>query len=445
MLLRPSKSALSWAVGLALGVAPTALLAAGFYIQEQSVSGLGRAFAGEAAIASDASTIYFNPAGMTRLKAPEFQAAVHLLVPKSTVTNQGSTAATPGTLGNPLPYEGGNGGNPYAPSPVPNLFYARPLNDQTWLGIGITAPFGLANDYDDDFFARYDSTETSLKVIDIAPSIAYALNDRVSIGGGLNIQYADATLKRALPDPTNPGGPTLATDGESSLSADSWDVGFNIGLLADLSETTRLGVHYRSAISHTLDGTADIDPPVALAGFGVMPESIAGKADLKLPDMVSLGLAHELDDRWTLLAQYTWFGWSNFNEIRVRFNDGRDDDVTPQNYRNTWALALGAQYALDDRWTLRGGIQYDQTPTQDGSRATRTPDGDRTWFSAGASYDRDSRLGFDFAYTYIHVAQESLDLTRDFYSGTALASSVELDGTTEGHVHILAAALRYRF
>ncbi|MFW5454741.1 OmpP1/FadL family transporter [Thioalkalivibrio sulfidiphilus] len=439
---RLNKTTLAWAVGLALGAAPGALLAAGFYIQEQSVSGLGRAFAGEAAIASDASTIYFNPAGMTRLKAPEFQAAVHLLVPKSTVSNSDSRAITPGTGGNPLPYEGGSGGNPYEPSPVPNLFYARPLNEQTWFGLGITAPFGLANEYDRNFFARYDSTETSLKVIDIAPSIAYQLNDRVSIGGGINIQYADATLKNALPDPTRVGGPSVDTDGEFALSGDSWDYGFNIGLLVDLSDDTRIGVHYRQGITHTLEGTATTRLPVGLGGTSV---SQGGEADLKLPDMVSVGVSHRFTDRWTGLAQYTWFNWSNFDEIAVKLASGDHPDPVRQNYKNSWALALGAEYQLDDRWTLRGGIQYDTTPTQDGFRTTRTPDGDRTWFSAGASYERDSRLGFDLAYTYIDVAKESLNLDREFYDGLPFASSVELRGTTEGHVHILAAALRYRF
>jgi long-chain fatty acid transport protein len=428
MVHRSSKSALSWAVGLALGVAPTALLAAGFYIQEQSVSGLGRAFAGEAAIASDASTIYFNPAGMTKLKAPEFQVAVHLLVPTAEVTDGGSTF-------NGTPYTGSNGGNPYDPSPVPNLFYARPVNERTWVGLGITAPFGLASDYDSDFFARYDSTETSLKVIDIAPSVAYAINDRVSIGGGLNIQYADATLKTAIADPVF--GPTPESDGEFALSGDSWDYGFNIGLIMDISEMTRLGLHYRQAITHTLKGEARTTQP-QIAGGGVTMEG--GQADLKLPDMASVALTHRFNDRWTGLAQYTWFGWSNFDEIAVKVDTSADPAPVEQNYKNSWALAVGAEYQLDDRWTLRGGIQYDKTPTQDGFRSSRTPDGDRTWYSAGASYERDSRLGFDLAYTYIDVAKGSMDLTRN--SGTG---DVVMTGTTEGHVHILAAALRYRF
>jgi long-chain fatty acid transport protein len=442
MTYRLTRPGLAWVAGLSLGAAPGLALAAGFYIQAQSVSGLGRAFAGEAAIAADASTLFFNPAGMTRLEAPEFQVAAYLLMPTSTVRDTGSTAATPGTLGNPLPYEGGGGGNPYDPTPVPNLFYARPINERAWYGFGLTTPFGLANGYDDDFFARYDSSRSSLRVLDLQPSFAVQLNDRVAVGGGINLQYADATLRNALPDPTVPGGPTLETDGQFALEGDSWDYGFNVGVLVELDEATRLGLHYRQGITHTLKGTATTRMPVGLGGAS---ESDRGRADLKLPDMIFLGLSHRFSERWTGLAQYTWFNWSNFDEIAVKLDAGPDPDPVQQNYRNSWALALGAEYLLNDRWTLRGGIQYDRTPTRDGFRNTRTPDGDRTWLSAGASYERGPRLGFEFAYTYFHVGRESLDLTRTFYAGTPVASTVELEGTTEGRVHILAAALRYRF
>jgi long-chain fatty acid transport protein len=430
MSYRLNRHGLAWAAGLALGAAPGLVLAAGFYIQEQSVSGLGRAFAGESAIAADASTIYFNPAGMTRLEAPEFQVAVHLLVPTARVTDKGSTF-------NGAPYTGGSGGNPYDPTPVPNLFYARPVNERTWLGFGLTAPFGLANGYDKDFFARYDSSRNSLKVIDLQPSIAYQLNDHVSIGGGINIQYADATLENALVDPL---GPSLDTDGKFTLEGDSWDYGFNIGLLADLNADTRLGIHYRQGIVHTLKGTARTRYPTNVPFVGGQTVVEDGEAKLKLPDIVSLGLSHRFSERWTGLVQYTWFNWSNFDEIAVKLEDSTDPAPVRQNYRNSWALALGADYVLNERWTLRGGIQYDVTPTQDGYRTTRTPDGDRTWFSVGASYERDQRLGFDFAYTYIDVAKEPLDLTRNAGTG-----DVVMRGTTDGNVHILAAALRYRF
>ncbi|MCG5524969.1 outer membrane protein transport protein [Ectothiorhodospira haloalkaliphila] len=445
-----SRNALSCAVAGALALSGATLWhspvkAAGFYIQEQSVSGLGRAFAGEAAVARDSSTIFFNPAGMVFLPGTEVQAAVHLLVPKASVSDKGSTASS--EL-NPLVYDGvefmgGSGGNPYDPTPVPNFFISHQHDDRTWFGFGLTAPFGLANHYDDDFFARYDSTETDLKVLNLQPSMAYRLTDRLAIGGGIDIQYADATLKNAIPDPLNPGGPTLETDGEQRLDADSWDYGFNLGLMWQATDTTRVGLHYRQGIKHTLDGKARVRNPQGLVpqiGEGFEED---GSADLHLPDMVALGLRQELNDRWTLMAQYKWFKWSNFDEIRVRFDpdSGLGDNSVEQNYKDSWALSVGAEYQLDDRWTLRGGLQYDRTPTQDGYRTTRTPDGDRTWYSFGASYEQGPNWGFDVAYTYIDISRESLELTR----GQDVGAAINLTGTTEGHVHILAAAVRYRF
>ncbi|WP_038051537.1 OmpP1/FadL family transporter [Thioalkalivibrio sp. ALJ1] len=426
MTMKPSRRlALTAAVSTVLFATPTTLLAAGFYIQEQGVSGLGRAYAGEAAIASDASTIYFNPAGMTRLERNEVQAGVHLLIPNAEV-NQRNTQ---------IP--GRDSGNPYDPTPVPNLYWAEQYSDRVWLGFGLSAPFGLKNEYNDDFFARYDSLESDLRVLNLQPSIAFDLTDRISIGGGLDLQYADATLRSATPDPT---GPNPDTDGEFELEGDNWDVGFNIGMLFDLTDNTRLGIHYRDGISHTLQGTATAtlstnDPNRAVVGDTIVQ---GGQAGLKLPDIASIGIRHRFNDRWTGLAQYTWFNWSNFDEIRIELATG--DQVLEQNYNNSYALAVGAEYEMNPRWTLRGGIQYDQTPTQTDGRSTRTPDGDRTWFSFGASYASSDRLTFDLGYSYIHIESEDVDITRSF-NGT----DINMQGTTKGHVHVLSAAMRYHF
>ena len=391
-------------------------MAAGFYIQEQGVSGLGRAYAGDAAIASDASAIYFNPAGMTRLDDNELQAGIHVLIPSASV-DQGNTG---------IP--GRDSTNPYDPSLVPNLYWAQRYSDTVWLGFGLSAPFGLRNEYRDDFFARYDSLESDLKVLNFQPSIAVDLNDRISIGGGVDLQYAEATLRSAIPADLNP-----AHDGEFGLEGDSWDVGYNIGLLAELSDDTRLGIHYRSGVTHTLRGTATLTEPFGGPSF-VLP----GQADLRLPDIASIGLRHQFSERWSGLAQYNWFNWSRFDKIDIELPTG--DQVLRQNYRNSYGIAVGAEYILDPRWTLRGGIQYDRTPTRLDGRSTRTPDGDRTWFSFGASYATSDQFTVDLAYTYIHVAREEIDITRSF-NGVP----VRMQGTTDGNVHVLAAALRYHF
>ncbi|WP_017941907.1 MULTISPECIES: OmpP1/FadL family transporter [unclassified Thioalkalivibrio] len=425
MTLKPSRRlALAATVSTVLFAAPTTLMAAGFYIQTQGASGLGRAHAGDVVVASNASTIYFNPAGMTRLERNEVQAGVHLLIPNAEVDQRNTR----------IP--GRDSGNPYDPTPVPNLYWAEQYSDRVWLGFGLSAPFGLKNEYSDGFFARYDSLESDLRVLNLQPSIAFDLTDRISIGGGLDLQYADATLRSAIPADLQP-----QNDGEFELEGDNWDVGFNIGMLFDLTDDTRLGIHYRDGITHTLNGTASIT-----ASAGSPTSVLPGQADLKLPDIASIGIQHRFNDRWTGLAQYTWFNWSNFDEIRIQLPQG-NEQVLEQNYRNSYALAVGAEYEMNPRWTLRGGIQFDQTPTQTDGRSTRTPDGDRTWFSFGASYAGSDRLTFDLGYSYIHIASEDLDITRGFDSNQdgQADTFVNMQGTTKGHVHILSAAMRYHF
>ena len=414
-----------------LGLAPTAVLAAGFYLQEQGVTGLGRAYAGEAAFADDASTIYFNPAGMTRLESAEVQAGAHLLFPHSSTRNDGSSF----TNVNTFDVDGSQGDNPYDPTPLPNFYWAEPQSERVWLGFGLGTHFGLKGEYDDDFFARYDSLETDLQVLNLQPSIAVRVSDRVSIGGGIDLQYADATLRAAIPDAT---GADPATDGEYRLEGDSWDVGYNIGVLIDLADTTRLGFHYRSGVTHTLKGTARVSMPEN--GPISRPVIATGEAELKLPDIASAALSHRLNERWTGLVQYTWFRWSNFDEIAVESANPLAEQELEQNYRNSYALAVGAEYELNPDWTLLGGLQYDRTPTRDGYRSTRTPDGDRTWLSLGASWHPTDRLSVDLGYSYVHVSREDIDLTREFDTGT-----VEYSGSTRGRVNILSAGLRYTY
>lgn len=401
--------------------------AAGFYIKEQSVTGLGRAFAGESAVSEDASTIFFNPAGMTRLQGPEASAGVHLLVPRADLENRGSSSSSPaGTL----PIGGSDGGNPYDPTPVPNAYFAYPvMGRDLWVGLGVSAPFGLANKYDANWFGRYDSIETDLLTINIAPSVAYKVLDWVSIGGGIDIQYADAKLVNAVF-----AGPT-APDVISNVEGDDWAVGYNVGVLFEPLPTTRVGVHYRSRIDHTLEGD------VKLTQAGALRSNLPGTADLDLPDIIAVGFAHDVTPALTVMAEYNWYGWSSFKEIRVK-RSGLPDQVVTQNYEDTFSVAVGAQYKLNDEWTVRSGFQYDETPTVDGFRSTRTPDGDRYWLSAGLSYDVSDNFTVDVAYTHIFISDSDVNTRQP---GAAPVLSTNTRASLESSVDIFAAALRYKF
>lgn len=392
--------------------------AAGFYIQEQSVKGLGSAFAGSTTSLEDASTVYFNPAGMTKLDRLQINAGAHLLIPTADIDNNGSTLP-PGAI------IGGNGGNPYDPTPVPNFFVAAPvLQDQLWLGLGITAPFGLANDYDEGWFGRFDSTETELTTINIQPSIAVKATEWLSIGGGIDIQYADAELKSTVSN--------VVSEGTSTLEGDDISVGYNIGVQIEPIKGTEIGVHYRSAISHELDGR------ISVAGLTAGDFDIAGTADLDLPDVATFGLAHDVNDKLRLMGQATWFGWNNFQDITAKNDAGTTISQVVQNYQTTWAFAVGAEYDMNEQWTVRAGYQHDETPTTDQFRTSRTPDGDRNWFSAGATYKMNDRLDLDLAATYIDISEETINVSRN--SGLAT-----IRANTEGSVGILALGLTYKF
>jgi long-chain fatty acid transport protein len=413
----------STALSLILIASATPAMAAGFYIQEQSVKGLGNAFSGSTTSIDDASTIYFNPAGMTELDGAQANVGVHLLLPNADITDNGSTAPGGG------PIVGNDNGNPYDPSPVPNLYIATPLSvgeHEIWTGIGVSAPFGLASDYGEDSFLRFDSTETELTTINVAPSVAYKINDMVSVGGGLDIQYADAELKSAI---------FAGANGTSTLEGDDITLGYNLGVTIKPAPTTELGLHYRSAISHELDGK------VIVEGSGAADRNDDGTANLDLPDILTFGAAHDVNDKLRVMGQATWFGWSRFEDIDADVDTGVDPAPIVQDYQNTMAFAVGAEYDLRPDLTVRVGYQFDETPTTDEFRTSRTPDGDRHWFSGGATYKLNNKIELDFAATYIDIADGTIDVTRN---GAPLPPA-QVTADTDGYVGIVAAGLNYKF
>jgi len=402
----------------------TAAHSAGFYIQEQSVKGLGTSFAGSVTSIDDASTVYFNPAGMTKLDGAQANAGVHFLIPNGDLDDTGTTLP-PGQTGL------GSAGNPYSISPVPNLYGAMPLTDTIWGGIGVSAPFGLANEYNNGWFGRYDSTETELTTINLTPALAFKPTNWLALGIGADIQYADADLQSAV-------FVGAGTEGVSKLEGDDISYGYNLSALIKPMANTEIGFHYRSAISHKLDGKITVE------GTGTPGDSVVnGSADLDLPDIATFGIAHDLTPETRLMGQATWFGWNNFQDITAVTDAGVVRSSVVQNYKATWAFALGAEHDLNDIWTIRAGYQYDQTPTRDEFRTSRTPDGDRNWFSGGATYKLNDKIELDFAATYIHVGNETINVTRNTSVSPALASNVRAD--TSGSVGIVAFGLNYKF
>src|SRR5688572_2536097 len=356
MMKACAKKAVALAVGVALGGLAQGVFAGGFGIGTQSGSGVGNAFAGGAAVADDASVVWSNPAGMMLLPSgKQVTGALHMLKPSFKFQNQGSTGvyAAPGTG------DGGDGGDWAF---VPNGFFTMDINPQWRFGVALNVPFGLKTEYDTGWRGQLTGIKSEIKTININPSVAYKLNDAVSIGGGLSLQKIEAELTSFA------GGA-----GVSTLSADDIGYGFNLGLMAQVSPATRLGLSYRSRIKYGLEGTVTFSG--APAGNG----SIA--ADLKVPESYSISLFHVLDPKWELMGDITRTGWDSIPQLRIMRTSGAGAGTVLStlvfNWKDTWRYGVGANYKWSDQTKLRFGLALDKTPTNDVDRTPRLPDQDR--------------------------------------------------------------------
>ncbi|TEA74794.1 porin [Allopusillimonas soli] len=416
-----------------LGIVPAIILsmgaaggahAAGFQLLEQSASGLGNAYAGSAAIAQDASTIFYNPAGMIKLDGINVSGGVNAIRPSFKFGNDGSTG--PGGL---WPVGTNTGGDAGSWGLVPNLYGSWRINPDWAVGLGIGAPFGLMTEYDDDWIGRFHSTKFSIESININPSVAYRVSDRLSIGAGLNWMHLDADYRRAaMLGPMGPEGRAGV-----KMNGDGW--GWNVGMLYDITPDTRIGLSYRSAVKMDVDGDTKV--------YGPGPVGVLMRADaetsVKLPDTATLSFTHNLNDRWQLLADVSWTGWSKIESLDIYNSGPVPDDSLDLKFRDTWRIALGANYRASEKWTLRGGIAWDQSPVRDAEhRPTSLPDNDRYWVSVGARYNFSERASIDVGYAHLFVKDTDINNNAGPSKGT-------VRGDYSSNANIVGVQVSYRF
>jgi long-chain fatty acid transport protein len=390
--------------------------AGGFALNESSASSLGTAHAG--AGAEDAGTIFYNPAALTRLRGSQFMAAGSLLMPSIHFHNQGSATAT----GAPL--AGGNGGGAGSTSFVPGLFTAHRVSPDLTFGLGIHAPFGLKTNYDWGWAGRYQALKSELIAIDINPTLAYRIDDRLSVGAGLSAQYVNVEISKAIDFGSICAGSLglaacapagylpQARDGAATVKGHDWGFGFNLGLMLQPNAVTRLGIAFRSAVKYTIDGDAryarpqNLPAPLALAPAFT---NSGASARLELPESLRIGAQVDLSPRWTLMGDATWMRWNRFQELRISFANGAPDSVTPENWRNTVRVAVGAAYRASPAWKLRGGIAWDPTPVRQEFITPRIPDADRTWLAFGAQYQSSAQSTWEVGYAHLFIKDASID------------------------------------
>ncbi|MDD3354079.1 outer membrane protein transport protein [Zoogloea sp.] len=384
---------------LAAGLASGQAVAAGFQLLEQNASGIGNAYAGSAAVAENASTIFFNPAGMTQLKEREVSAGLSLVRPTFKFSNRGSSTGVMTGAGD------GNDAGSWAA--IPNGYLSWALRKDLYVGVGFGAPFGLVTEYDNPWLGGAQAIKFDIKTYNINPSVAYRVNEKVSIGAGLSYQRMEAEYVR---NATVTSAALAATRATLDAGDNRW--GWNVGALFTLSPGTKVGVSYRSAIKHELTGRLSVNGPAAGASAALATGS--AKAEVELPDTFILSVAQSLSDKWEMLGDVSWTGWSSIPKVDIVRTSGVLSGVTVQtldtHFRDTWRYALGANYRMSDTLKLKFGIAYDQTPVQSAQhRLVSLPDNNRTWLSTGAQLRLDRGSLLDLGVAYLHVPESTID------------------------------------
>ena len=403
--------------------------AAGFALIEQNASGMGNAYAGGSAIAEDASTIYFNPAGMTYIQGTQAVGALHLINPNAEFNNKGSVA---GDFPGPAPARplGGEGPNAGDLAFVPNFYFKMDLTDSVKLGIGVNVPFGLKTEFDNKWIGRFHADKSEVKTININPSIAFKVNDQLSLGFGVSAMRAEATLSRAI----NVG----LRESKVEIKGDDWGFGFNLGAIYQATADTRIGVAYRSKVEQHLDGRSK-SPFTTLNASPTHTLNTGVKADMTLPESFSVSAFSHVNDTWDLMGDVTWTRWSQLEELRIVRDNGSILTVTPENWNNTLRYSVGVNYLYSDAVKLRAGLAYDEDAISDKFRTARIPGNDRKWLSLGAGWQITPASKLDIGYSHLFISDAKID------DNQIATGNGRLRGDFEGSVDILSMQYTHNF
>ena len=404
---RFTKSALAVAVALV----STQAWSAGFQLNEFSASGLGRAYSGEGAIADDAGNASRNPALITMFDRPTFSGGAVFVDPGVDVT--GSSRLNNASQDNIAPTAW-----------VPNLHFVAPINDQFGWGASVTSNYGLATEFNNNYSAGSVGGKTDLETLNLNLSGAYRLNNNWSFGLGFDAVYARAKIERYAGD--LPQQVDAATGGAFCLSrlippdtqiahlkGDEWGFGWNAGILYELDKNNRWGLTYRSEVKVDFDGDYKSNLPLAVntlgprLGLNGLPvatggATIPGSLTLNLPEMWEVSGYNRVDPQWAIHYSLAYTSWSQFQQLKATGSQGQQLFYKEEGFKDAYRIALGTTYYMDDNWTFRGGIAFDDSPVPADKRSISIPDQDRFWLSTGATYAFNKDASVDVGVSYMH-------------------------------------------
>lgn len=454
-----NQSLLATAMLLAAGGAN----AAAFQLAEVSTSGLGRAYAGEAAIADNASVVATNPALMSLFKTAQFSTGgVYIdsrINMNGDVTSSATIIATSGMTA--TKYGSASARNVVPGAFVPNLYFVAPVNDKFALGAGMNVNFGLKSEYDDSYDAGVFGGKTDLTAINLNLSGAYRVTEGLSAGLGVNAVYAKAQVERnagILVDTVKDGQVTgaLTTLGEpyknlpqhlpskdksvvSLQDRAAWGFGWNAGVMYQFNEANRIGLAYHSKVD--IDFT---DRTATSLEANVIKEGKKGDLTLTLPDYLELSGFHQLTDKLAVHYSYKYTHWSRLTRLYASSENGKKAFDKELQYSNNSRVALGASYNLDEKLTLRAGIAYDQAASRH-QRSAAIPDTDRTWYSLGATYKFTPNLSVDLGYAYLKGKKVHFKEVKTIGEQRALTFNTTANYTSQAHANLYGLNLNYSF
>lgn len=451
--------------------------ASGYRFGSQSVSAQSTADA-SGAEANDPSTIFYNPAGLSRLEGTQISGGATAVVPHSTYNDTGSTRVN----GRPT---GGTGTDDYVPNAVvaPSIYASKKIDDQWTVGLGLFVPYGAKLNYGNTWTGRYALTNVLLEAVTLNPSVSFKLNEHHAFGFGIDAEFMKAELGQGvdipgtiaiLQTPANAaqgaalvsqiralgGNPALlatAGDGHGSNKAKDWGYGFNLGYMFTLDENTRFGLAYRSSISHQLKGSTVWDfsqvttDPVVNQVLGAASHRVnsAALVRLRTPETVSANVFHQFDSRWAGMADVTWTRNNRMGDLLIEFPGTTEGaEVIRQQWKNTVRVAVGGSYNYNENLTLRAGVAFDESPVQNAElRHPALPDSDRMQYSFGGKWKLDARSSIDVAYSYLDFKDASLNYTNqcNTLSRTCTGNGETTRGVAQTHLSLIGVSYNYKF